>query len=943
MKRVPNSSSNPPRRASRLRKETAEASNTKWANNTNPKSPARRPAPTRAEKRGSNSSGFSSLSCCILIGTGCIIVALLASFTFVIQLKNRGASSRTPSILEAPSLSSATGLRRQRQQSQQQQLKDLQNSAADVVKQQDVIQAHAVEMEQQQQQQRHAPKTIHKNESNVIDMRQLNYELKFDNPDGGAWKQGWDVQPEGDGPLTVFVIPHSHCDPGWIKTFDEYFQTQTKQILTTVINALKKDKRRKFIWAEISYFEWWWREQTHEMRLVVRELIKEGQFEFVTGGWVQPDEANSELYAMEIQLQEGHDWLRATFGDEVIPKYGWAIDPFGYSPTMAWLLQKYGFRAMLIQRVHYAVKKELAKRKHLEFYWRQTWDDGPDGSGEHDIFTHVMPFFSYDVPHTCGPDPSVCCQFDFRRLQPSNVRSMAGLSYTSCPWGKHPQEITDDNVKERAMLLWEQYRKKGALYRSNTVLVPLGDDFCYQADWEAEAQYNNYQKMFEYINANVPGAKIQFGTLSEYFKTVMGSFETPILKGSFFTYADVNQDYWSGYYTSRVFDKALDRQLERALHAAEAMGGKRNELQGPRRALSLFQHHDGVTGTAKNHVVEDYAKRMFDAIGAVNTWMIHHMQKMGSSIINSVASGGAELQPCLKSSGPRVVPQNMCKPGDVLLFNPLETSQSCGNIVISGRSFAVGTLPCDDVTGHLETTATQLEFDRSTGMLLKPIREQWMVWSIHQGGAYLFVPGSLGSFDMSQVEILHDGYVVKTPSWSRTIYERKVPSEFGSASTVLDFVYETDLKANNNEWIVRFSSNISNGGYFHTDLNGFNFDTHRFRSDLPVQSQVFPMPTLASIEDANTRLTVLSEHAQGTASLKDGSIDVWLDRRLAQDDDRGLGQGVQDNTLTRTRFRVLLEADRYTPSGDKGEFSISSLAQRMWDELQHPLQMFGKM
>ncbi|XP_046669848.1 alpha-mannosidase 2 [Homalodisca vitripennis] len=426
-------------------------------------------------------------------------------------------------------------------------------------------------------------------------------------------------------PLKVILVPHSHNDPGWLKTYENYYHFQTRNILNHMANKMSVLKNMTFIWTEVSFLAKWWESAHPSKKQMVQKLLEEGRLEITTGGWVMPDEATCHVFAIVDQLIEGHQWLRNNLG--VTPSSGWSIDPFGHGATVPYLLKTAGFTGgAVIQRIHYAWKQWLAEKQMGDFFWRQNWD----GDGHTDILVHNQPFDIYSIKHSCGPHPQVCLNFDFRKISGEYTE----FSLTAVP-------IDDENVKQKAELLLEQYGRTGSLFPHNVVLMPIGDDFRYDHDIEWDQQYRNYKKIIEYINRNkdIYNAQISFGTPKDYFLAVkerMRDFK--ILRGDFFVYSDIFSEgrpaYWSGYFTTRPYWKVLDRELEANLRSAEiiytfALNHARKQafnstlkilerdyekLIRARQNLALFQHHDAITGTSKSFVMHDYALKMYEGI-----------------------------------------------------------------------------------------------------------------------------------------------------------------------------------------------------------------------------------------------------------------------------------------------------------------------------------------
>ncbi len=242
-------------------------------------------------------------------------------------------------------------------------------------------------------------------------------------------------------------MPHSHNDPGWLKTVDGYFATATRPILDNIVNKLSVLPNMTFIWSEMSYLQMWHESAGPDMRRKLRRLLDEGRLEVTTGGWVMTDEANVDFFSMVDQLAEGHEFARRELG--VRPAASWSVDSFGHGGAFPHLLSLAGVRGMVIMRIHYAWKEWLARHQKGTFLWKQAWER--DGSRAPLCLN--FPYDIYSIKHSCGPHPQTCLGYDFRHL-PGEYNEFT----------QHYNPVDASNVRERAELLLEQYGRTGSLH-----------------------------------------------------------------------------------------------------------------------------------------------------------------------------------------------------------------------------------------------------------------------------------------------------------------------------------------------------------------------------------------------------------------------------------------------------------------------------------------------
>ena len=249
------------------------------------------------------------------------------------------------------------------------------------------------------------------------------------------------------------------------------------------------------------------------------------------------DEATPYYEDVVDQMTIGLRWLKETL--DVVPSVAWHIDPFGHQASSASMFSKMGFNSFFFARIDYQDKQLRMSEKKLEMVWRPT--TAVEDKSNY-IFTHVN-YYHY------SPPPGFC--FDLVcRDEPI----------------KDDPTLEDYNIQTKSQALVDYFKSQAQHFRTTNLLHTLGEDFHYA---NARMWYKNFDKLLKYINSRPEfGVKIQYSTPSLYINAIQGEGQTyPGKTDDFFPYADHQNAYWTGYFTSRVAVKGFVRDFGRWLQA----------------------------------------------------------------------------------------------------------------------------------------------------------------------------------------------------------------------------------------------------------------------------------------------------------------------------------------------------------------------------------------
>ncbi|MBN1872710.1 MAG: hypothetical protein JXA33_00645 [Anaerolineae bacterium] len=379
----------------------------------------------------------------------------------------------------------------------------------------------------------------------------------------------------------------SHWDPDWMYTSEAYYERFVRHNLDVALDALESEPRRVYSIECMFFLRMYW-DRCPEQRDRVRALINEGRLRLTSSGVTTADTLLPSAEAILRDLLIGQEWLRAN-GLNQEPKLAYFTDSFGCSSALPSLLNAAGFDRTAITRVdgmyfmgcdlesgkHFprpgsSAELLLKKERSLDFVWRDRngaellthWNAYTYGQGDMLAFRGLTRVYLVGIYWPTRSERLVA-----RRIREyvTQLQPHSRTPYMFCPIGFDFVEPIPDLV--------------GLLDRYNRNTYPE------TGVWAVLAGLDDYLTLIEDYRDNLPVLEL-----------------------------DPNP-YWTGFYTARPALKRRCHDLVDDLLLAERMsllpdnqGAEQTiteELQDAWWRAAVSNHHDFITGTSPDEVVEE--------------------------------------------------------------------------------------------------------------------------------------------------------------------------------------------------------------------------------------------------------------------------------------------------------------------------------------------------
>eukprot|EP00586_Coscinodiscus_wailesii_P008690 CAMPEP_0172521468 /NCGR_PEP_ID=MMETSP1066-20121228/292597_1 /TAXON_ID=671091 /ORGANISM="Coscinodiscus wailesii, Strain CCMP2513" /LENGTH=924 /DNA_ID=CAMNT_0013304383 /DNA_START=345 /DNA_END=3119 /DNA_ORIENTATION=+ len=209
-------------------------------------------------------------------------------------------------------------------------------------------------------------------------------------------------------------------------------------------------------------------------------------------------------------------------------------------------------------------------------------------------------------------------------------------------------------------------------------------------------------------------------------------------------------------------------------------------------------------------------------------------------------------------------------------------------------------------TQETSTKQRQLK-SMSTGIYRDPVKQN--------SGAYIFRPSNpdqrLSLMDPNNV-LVYKGVLV-TEIHTQYSFVTQITRTM-SNKKYIDVEYTVGPVPVRNgigkEVVIQYHSSIQNNNLFYTDSNGRDFmkrqrsyrPTWELNETQPIAGNYYPVNTAIYIEDSNASLGILTDRSQGGSSLSTGAIELMVQRRTLADDDRGVGEPLDETDGGMTHY-----------------------------------------